>query len=57
MFNILDELKEMISLLGGDPDEAKDIGYAVMTLKKLVVVAAPKLSNVRREENKKVQKD
>lgn len=36
MINILTELKEMIKMQGGDPSQVKDIGIAVMELKKLM---------------------
>lgn len=35
-FLILNELKDMIKMLGGDPNSVKDIGIAVVTLKKLL---------------------
>ena len=37
MFLILDELKDMIKMQGGDAEGIRDIGIAIKTLKKLMV--------------------
>lgn len=37
MFRILDEVKDMIKMQGGNGDDIRDIALAIKTLKKLMI--------------------